>query len=334
MSDVKVLAPIPGASDADREAWLADRRQGPTATEIRDLWLGKLSIADLVARKLGRTPEVGDLSHVPVIGWGKTREPIIAAIAEQRYGIRPESRVFHAADEFRFLASPDGVGEDFDGNRVISELKTAGMDVAPGSSSFDAKGYLIQMTWGMRVMNARRCLYGWEYRLDVPGGGFEPGLLQFEWIDYDESLGVELEVLARKFLAALDEAASEEYVAPEVDDELDTLAVNLLRFREAEAEGKRAKEQTWGLLLARLAESGVAASQASSLARVTYTPGEDVPGEVLDAQAAKEADPDLFAEVQALSARWNEHAAKFRKTVTVSGKPKLTVTSVKTKDVE
>jgi hypothetical protein len=335
MSDVvERMKPTPGAPDTDRPAWLAERRTGITATEIRDLYLGKITIAKLVALKLGRITD--SFSGNQYTAWGNEREPVIAAEAERRFGVRPESRVFHAADEYRFLASPDGVGEDFDGNPVISELKTAGMDIAPGTEAYDRKGYYIQKVWGMRVMRALRCLYGWEYRLDTPDG-FVPGLLQFQWIEWDaraQKLAAELEVLARKVLAALDAAAGEEYVAPVVDDELDTLAVNLLRFREMEADGKRAKEATWSQLLTRLTEGGAAVSQESALARVTFTPGEDTTDEVLDAQAAKDANPTLFVEVQALSKRWNEHAAGFKKTVTVPGKPHLTVTSVKTKEVK
>jgi hypothetical protein len=49
----------------------------------------------------------------------------------------------------------------------------------------------------------------------------------------------------------------------------------------------------------------------------------------LDVEAAKAADPALFAEVQALSKRWNEHQAQHKKTVVKPGRATLTVTAVK-----
>ena len=41
-----------GASDQDRPAWLAERRGGVTATEIRDLAIGKKRQGELVDLKL------------------------------------------------------------------------------------------------------------------------------------------------------------------------------------------------------------------------------------------------------------------------------------------
>ena len=84
-----------GASDTDREAWLAERRQGVTATEIRDLVIGAISMRRLIDLKLGRIPESGDLSYIPVIGWGREREVVIAD-ALRGSGIDAETRVFHA----------------------------------------------------------------------------------------------------------------------------------------------------------------------------------------------------------------------------------------------
>ena len=40
-----------GASDQDRPAWLAVRRTGITATEIRDLYQKRITIPALVDRK-------------------------------------------------------------------------------------------------------------------------------------------------------------------------------------------------------------------------------------------------------------------------------------------
>ena len=327
-----------GASDADRPAWLAERRGGITATEVRDLYLKKVTQEKLIARKLGRIPEVDDLSYVPIIRWGKQREPEIAAEALARYGMRPESRVFRAADNPRFLASPDGVGVNFDEVLQIAEIKTHGadQDVAPGGAEYKKKGYLAQKVWGMRVTGARRCLYVTEERLP-DGTWFKPGEQHFYWLRVEDEgvaeLAAELEVIAVDFLAALDAAAAEPWDGPAVDEEIDTFAVNVLTGRVYEAQAKELKDPAWSGLLALLA-GRPAFSQESLLARVTWSPGE--PGEqtVPDVEAAKAADPGLFAEVQSLSQRWNEHAAKFNETVPVEGKPRLTVTAVKQKETK
>jgi len=342
-----------GASDQDRPAWLAERRRGVTATEIRDLVLkGPGYRADLIKEKVAAAqfvnaqttddtaefkPGKGFVAN-RYTAWGNTREPIIAEWVERRFTIRNESRVFHAVDNPRFLASPDGVGVGFDDELVVAEIKTSKDDIAPSAPAFKAKGYNIQMLWVMRVTGARRCRYVWEQHdsdWQDRGGQFEePAPLYAEplteWFDYDETAGALLEEVAVDFLAELDKALRDAADGTEagVDEYLDTLAVNVLTFREQESSAKAAKEKAWDELL-NILETDQPYSQESILARVTYSPGQASTSEVLDAEAAKAADPELFAEVQSLSKRWNEHAAKFKKTVELTSKPRLTVTSVK-----
>jgi hypothetical protein len=323
-----------GASDQDVAAWLAERATGVTATEVRDLYLGGEAVKlRLINQKLGRVDAFSGQNKYTA--WGKKREPVIASWVQQRFGIAPESRVIKASDHPQKLASPDGVGIDFADHLVVSEIKTSKDDIAPGTEHFEKKGYLAQMVWVMRVTGARRCLYVWEQHdsdWQDRGGQFEePAPLNpeptYQWFDYDEKLAATLEAIAIDFLDALEQARAD---GPDVLDEvLDTHAVNVLRFREDEVSAKKAKEQAWAALLAAL-DGGEAFSQRSDLAQITYTPGgEETASEVPDVQAAKDADPALFAEVEALSKRWNEHQAKFKKPATSVSKPHLTVTSVK-----
>lgn len=311
----RLTSAIPGASDQDRDAWLAERRTGITATEIRDLYLGKITIEKLVALKLGR--EKDNFAGNEYTRWGVAREPVIAAAARERYAIEPESRVFHAADEPRFLASPDGLGQDFDGNTVASEYKTAEKDIAPGTEAYDAKGYFIQMVWAMRVLRARRCVYGAEYRIRV-AGGFAPGELRFWTIEWDEEaarLAFKLEALANKFLAALDAAAAEEYVAPDFDDDLDTRAVNYLRFIGEEKSAAEAKKREFEAIKKALADRP-RFSQKSALASITWTRGgqstevEQVEHLVVDLEAAKASRADLVAKLHAAEKRAESAALK------------------------
>jgi predicted phage-related endonuclease len=312
-----------GASDKDRLVWLAERRQGITATEIRDLFIGAKSMQVLIDEKLSDQP-TPDLSHVPVIGWGKQREPIIAEKLRGE-GFEPESRVFRHPENPRHLASPDGIRIDFDEQLQVSEIKTCWEDLPPGSPHLDRKGYVVQCQWVMYVIGATRCRFVVEERIETENG-YEAGDLHRHWIDRDDAVIAQLVAKADEFLAELDRQRAEG--KPEIDDVIDTEAVNVLRFREAEAEAKKAKEKAWSVIQGRMPvfESF---SQKSALAQVTWTPDETSEVHEPDVQAAKDADPELFAEVQALSKRWNEHQAKFTRKVTKTKPGRLTVTGVK-----
>ena len=202
-----------GASDRDYEVWKAERRRGITATQVRDLYLGVEKVQTLVDIKLGRRPD-------PFIAnrhteWGNTREPVLAERAAWAYGIAPEHRVFRAADNDRFLASPDGIGVGPDGSLRVAEYKTSKHAIGLGTHALDKKGYIAQMQWVMRVTGASRCLYVWEQHnddwVDVGKRFPEPsGILQSHehWVDYDPVMVLELEQIAADFLAELDRQAA------------------------------------------------------------------------------------------------------------------------------
>jgi len=338
-----------GPSDEDRPAWLGARQGGLTATEVRDLWLAstgsrQLLMANLVDKKLGRSQD--SFSGNKYTAWGKDREPIIAELVRERYGIKPESRLVRAAANPRHLASPDGIGVGFDGALMLAEIKTSGHDIAPGTSKFTDSGYLAQMVWQMYVVGAEKCLFAYEVRL---GSGtdddpFHPGGTGFHWFDRLDHVGLldELLAIADEFLALLDAAADEPFVEPDIDEHLDTLAVNVLRGRELEAEAKGLKEPAWKELQHLLDERGVPFSQESVLARITYTPGEETSTEVFDETAAIAADRALYDEVlqagqeseriAGVMARWAEHKAKFKRPGEPEmGRSRLTVSAVKPK---
>lgn len=302
-----------GASDTDRAAWLAERAQGVTATEIRDLVKGKLRQDDLIALKLGR--KVDSFSGNQFTDWGNEREPVIAA-GVRGMGIDPESRVFHGERNSRHLASPDGIGVEFDGALVVSEIKTSGKDIRRGTPDYEATGYELQMQYAMGVTGADRCLFVFEERLTVDGR-FVPGQLYTEWVPRDEEIIAALMTRADEFLAELDR--QREHGAPVIDEELDTHAVNYLRGLAAEKEGRELKESSYAAIVA------ARKSQESPLARITFTP--EKPGEVLevediDYEAAKATHfgQALHAELQSVTARWNEHLQGFITTKPVTGK--------------
>lgn len=331
-----------GASDQDRTAWLAERRGGVTATEIRDLAIGKKRQGELVDLKLGLKEDT--FSGNAYTEWGKLREPFLAAVAERR-GIAAESRVFHAATDSRWLASPDGVGADFDGVLLVGEYKTSGHDLTPGSPSFERTGYFEQMQWAMHVTGARRCLFIWEERLGSPESGFEAGR-QFEhWIDYHEPTAKHLVTVARRFLTALDKKRAQvdagNVTAPVIDPVLDVLALDVLAGRAEEAAGKRKKETAWKTLQEKLA-GREELSQRSSSAQVTWVPAgtTTAPRHTIDGAAAQAAHPKQWAaliaareQLAAAEAAWADRLDEFTTTTeeTVPTKPVLTVTAVKTK---
>lgn len=321
-----------GASDGDRPAWLAERLGGLTATEVRDLViLGPSFRRTLLARKLGLIPDVRDLSRVRVIAWGREREKMLADNLRERYAILPESRVFHAADNPRFLASPDGVGVAFDGSLVTSEVKTSGEEVFVGSPAYKAKGYDLQQTWVMRVTGACRSMFACEQRIEVGPGMYEPGDITYEWVPFDEELAARLEVVALDFLAELDALRDADAPVEPLDEQLDTDALNYLRGLDLEKQGKALKETHFSAIKERLAGKQ-SFQQVSALTRVTYSETPAGTTQAPDVDAAKAADPELWESLELLREQWDEHQAKFTKPIAVLGKVGLTVTAVTIKE--
>jgi hypothetical protein len=220
-----------GASDADEAAWLQERRHGVTATQVRDLWLWEQyrkhggekpryakTEQELILDKLGIEPLPFVATKFTV--WGHTREAALADRAAWAHAVEPESRVFHAADNPRFLGSPDGLGV-FKGALRLGEYKTTTKPIPVGSHALAQKGYVAQMMWCLRVLGRTpedrakaRCMYIWEQHnnqwVDVGGVFPEPsGILDSgeHWIDWDQGLADELEVIAVRFLEHLDSAA-------------------------------------------------------------------------------------------------------------------------------
>lgn len=279
----------------DREGWLAARRQGITATEVRDLYLGKITPLGLAQKKRagdaaalsGFGASERDLGNVAVIRWGRDREAVLAERLRGQ-GIRPEHRVFHAMSDSRKLASPDGVGIDFDERLEISEVKTGAPEFF-GHEGMVKKGYLVQQVWGCDVVGAWRSRYVFEERLNGPEG-YEPGEVYTEWVVLDEhrDLLVELHALADEALRLIEDADA----LPNIDEDIDVAAVNYLHALDEEkrlteeakaaAEAKRAATAAKVAAFERVRELAGAGNfqQESLLARVTKRPDELVDEEV------------------------------------------------------
>lgn len=206
-----------GASDEDRPAWLAERREGITATEVRDLYIRARSTAKLIAIKLEQEREADLGAFIPRIRHGKIREVVVADMLRGE-GFMPESRVFHHPENTRYLASPDGIRIDFDENLDVSEIKTDEHGIEPGTDVWDATGYSLQAQWVMFVTGARRCRFAVEDCIRTTDG-FEAGELRRYWVERDDALIAELVEVADAFLAAMDDMR---------ENGIDPIAVSLL----------------------------------------------------------------------------------------------------------
>lgn len=272
-----------GASDTDRPAWLAERHGGCTATEARDLYTGAKSTAKIAGEKLGWEPE-RDLSYVPRIRWGKEREShIVAALAGD--GFIPESRVFHAADNSRYLASPDGWQVDFDGNVTsLLEVKTYEGDepLSADSAHFASLGYAYQGWWAMRVTGVRKVTFAIEPCIHLGAGQYAVSgdVYTFE-LDWDDDAIQALEETADTFLEALDEMR---------EKGLDPIAIALLEDAIALSAAQKA---------ARDALEEYCASTGLSSLRIpagSLSYGVSAPRKAFQQTAFKDAHPDMYAE--------------------------------------
>lgn len=329
------------ATSSDRPEWLRGRALGVTATELAKLAKSrggaKSSYArKLIKEKLAGGDQVQDLEHVARIRFGRIREEYIAEWARRHFNAQPSAVLFRAADNERFLATPDAVGVNFDDELFVGEYKSTSLDLTPvrPNKVYWSTGYYDQKQWSMRVTGARRALFipelhdddwsGWPDR--SPATPTEP---EWFWVERDEGRIAALEKLAVEFLAELD--AARDALVDEVDPHLDKLAYQVLEARAVESGAATAKKMAWDALLQRLAvRPGF--TQEGGIARVTWSPPETSTVDEFDHEAAVAANPLLYAEYERITAVWAAHQQEFTKPSTVTKPGKLTVTPMKGND--
>lgn len=282
-----------GASDTDREAWLAARRRGISATEVRDLYLKRITKEALAAQKLSGVESFFGNAYTE---WGNLREPHIMREVQRRYGIAPESRVFHAAENPRWLASPDGVGIDFDERVRISEGKTAGVDISIGTRDYERKGYLPQKVWQMGVLGAFECVYAWEERIGTPADGFTPGAMHFEVVRFEEheQLWLDLTTIADDFLAELDRQAAGR--VPVKHPALVQAEAMLADYFEQKERSEKNLASLRSRIDEALAEAGVEKVAVEGVGSASVSVSK--PSKRFDGAALKKAEPALYARFQ------------------------------------
>lgn len=186
---------------SNRIEWLRARARGITATDVAKLSTQK-SIDAAAWAKLHGTGFSGNAftEH------GRAREPEIAAWVQQEFGILPSAALFHAQEDRRHLATPDGIGMIADGSTaggsgmlVLSEIKTTNK-----AWRGIPKNYLRQVWWQQYVLGAERTLVVWEEHRDfVPVG--DP---KTQWVDRDENEIAQLVWLANQLIETLIERSS------------------------------------------------------------------------------------------------------------------------------
>ncbi|WP_067198859.1 YqaJ viral recombinase family protein [Microbacterium sp. XT11] len=356
-------------SSADRERWLEARRGVVTATEAKVFLAGTAREKNKIIEE--KVSGVQSFHGNQYTEWGNLREPhIIAQLAGSGYS---ECGVlYHAQENSRHAATPDAILVTWDDDIHLAEIKTSKHDLTPGpidedgylldvdqDSYFARSGYLSQMAWQFYCCGATEIEFVWEQHNDDWSGwdehdrktwrmetGPKPFPIQRVRIrrSFVEPLIAKLIKAADRWLVKLDEALAQAQQTPEkpFSPVLDALAVDVIRGRQIEAEGKAKKDPAWKALLAQLDEIGEDYQQESSSARITYTAPYEEEVEVVeqDIEAARAAAPEVWERLQrsteeskAAAIAWaevlKEHTTTRTETQIVKPRSPLTVTAVK-----
>jgi hypothetical protein len=320
-----LLDRLRGPSYADKEQWLEARRQGVTATEVRDLAKG--NGADRRRIKIEKlTGERESIVGNQYIDRGNEREPVIAAWILENFDIAPNDHVFIDA-ELRALCTPDGISNDFVDDGILAEIKTSKHDLTPAAHAMlDGKvlepkrvtqadrgghfwqtGYYDQMQWQMLVLRAERTLFVWEqHDSNWPNPSPVHDAPQWCWVYEDNERQLELLEIARDFLAEIDATRpSDVPTVGNMTPEIATIVADLLKFRDDEAVAAAGKKAAWDKLQAQMLAEGKPDVQlendSAKLSVTTSTKQEDV--DVLDEAAMRAKAPRLVAQYEALVAR-------------------------------
>lgn len=151
------------ASSQTKNYWLEARDRGVTATQV-----AKASTPAGMKEVLAQIENPTTVEPNAVMQWGVEREPYIAHVVKERFGVLPNDWLLCAdgpGNEWQ-LATPDGLSLD---HKVIGEYKTSGkpLDKIPVN-------YMRQVQWQLFVSGAEQCVFAYELRLEGPEG-FVPG---------------------------------------------------------------------------------------------------------------------------------------------------------------
>lgn len=173
----------------DRVAWMRARARGITATDVAKLSTPR-SIDSAAWDKLHGTGFSGNA----FTRHGTAREPVIAQWVLAEHAIAPSQALFHAEQDVRHLATPDGLVLREQGHLELAEIKTTNKQWRS-----IPRNYLRQIWWQQHVLGAERTLMVWERHENfVPVGDPE-----CRWVDRDENEIAKLVGLANKLIDTL-----------------------------------------------------------------------------------------------------------------------------------
>jgi hypothetical protein len=178
------------ARSSDRDAWLAARRTGVTATQVA-----------LAATPSGFTQAVQEFAEPNTdfdnefMAFGREAEPIIADWVKHETGIMPNEWLI-SGDTPHHLATPDGLSLD---HQLIAEIKTGGKPITS-----PPRRHRDQVLWQLHVTGAVKSAYAFNRRVPDGNGWFrfdywEPQLF---WIERDEKRINELIEVADRLMEA------------------------------------------------------------------------------------------------------------------------------------
>lgn len=177
-------AGVPVSSD-NKEAWLEARLNGVTATEA-----GKIAASGKSREKLLKAKAQGIIDELTTNSYmlhGSAREEHISTYIANLYDIEHNTYLY-AGENQHYLATPDGIGEDF-----VVEIKTS---IKPLESLLAQ--YNNQMQWQMFVMNVDRVLFVVEQHKN-----FEPLHIREDWVYRDDNKILTLKNHADLFIEEL-----------------------------------------------------------------------------------------------------------------------------------
>lgn len=269
-------------SSDDREAWLAARREGITATDLANLASGGPAVwASLRADKAG---EGRAWSGNEYTEWGNSREEVIAAAVRSLYPhLEHNTYVVASDDDPRFMCTPDMIGA---GGSTLCQIKTALWKGERWTIDDVPKRYYDQCQAEMNVTGATLNLLAVEYYDRLEDGVFVPTFL-FEDphiipIERDDERIAELVGIAEQFVAM---------------GEPDTLDLYLADYARADAREKAAKaekEEARKLIAKEIAERP-SGKYVSDLGSVTQGQDTTKTVTVLNEERLKEKAPKTWA---------------------------------------
>jgi hypothetical protein len=271
---------VPVAAYEDKEAWLAARRPGVTATEAAKLARSGAGFrATLLREKLSGVESFRGNVYTR---HGKEREPILAAWAEAKHKLRTNSWLYAHPDNPRHLATPDAISSQFDFDEALGEIKTTNKPFPKVPPL-----YYDQMQWQAYVMGAAGVWFIWEQHVDFQPVGIEPVSV---WVRRDQARIDELVKVVDEFLLMLDGEAP---IDPEIDEWGAEYTAAQQEEKQAAARKKAAGEQ----LRLRIGDRPEL-KQAGLYANVTFTTSPVVEEEVevvtFDVDTFRVTHPRLF----------------------------------------